>query len=61
MDAEMIGLKQLERLVGAADKARAKIVLLGDLSQLRAMRRASPLQGIIEPAGLIIDDTLPDR
>ena len=59
-DAEMIGLKQLERLVGAADKARAKMVLLGDLQQLRAMRSASPLQGIIDQAGLIIDDALPD-
>jgi hypothetical protein len=59
-DAEMIGLKQLERLVGAADKARAKIVLLGELTQLRAMRSASPLQGIIEQAGLIIEDAIPD-
>lgn len=59
--AEMIGLKQLERLVASADKARATIVLLGDALQLRAMNGTSPLQGILDAAGLIMPDVLPHR
>jgi hypothetical protein len=46
--------------MAAADKARAKIVLLGDARQLKAMKGASPLQGIIDKTGLIIEDTFPD-
>jgi Ti-type conjugative transfer relaxase TraA len=46
--AEMIGLKQLERILAVADKARGKVVLLGDSRQLKAMGSTSPLQGILE-------------
>ena len=49
--AEMIGLKQLERLLAAADKARSKVVLLGDSTQLRAMGAQSPLRGILDRVG----------
>jgi Ti-type conjugative transfer relaxase TraA len=49
--AEMIGLKQLERLVAVADKARSKVVLLGDPAQLRAMGALSPLGGILDRVG----------
>jgi Ti-type conjugative transfer relaxase TraA len=49
--AEMIGLKQLERMLAIADKARAKVVLVGDPAQLRAMGSLSPLQGILHNAG----------
>jgi len=45
--AEMIDLKQLERLLAIAERARAKIVLIGDSQQLRAMGAASPLTGLI--------------
>lgn len=50
--AEMIGLKQLERLLAVADKARSKIVLLGDSAQLQAMGTLSPLWGILDRVGL---------
>jgi Ti-type conjugative transfer relaxase TraA len=50
-EAEMIGLKQLERLVGAVDKARGKIVLVGDSRQLQAMGSMSPLKSILDKAG----------
>jgi hypothetical protein len=49
--AEMIGLKQLERLLAVADKARAKMVLIADSLQLAAMGGAAPLQRILEAVG----------
>jgi Ti-type conjugative transfer relaxase TraA len=49
--AEMIGLKQLERLLAVADKARSKVVLLGDAAQLQAMGSLSPLRGILDRVG----------
>jgi Ti-type conjugative transfer relaxase TraA len=49
--AEMIGIKQLERLLAVADKARSKIVLLADAAQLRAMGSLSPLRDILERVG----------
>jgi len=50
--AEMIGLKQLERTLAVADKARAKAVLVGDARQLEAMGSLSPLRGILDEVGL---------
>jgi len=49
--AEMIGLKQLERLLAVVDKARGKILLMGDSRQLEAMGSMSPLQGILDKVG----------
>jgi ATP-dependent exoDNAse (exonuclease V) alpha subunit len=46
--AEMIGLKQLERILAAVDKARGKVVLVGDSHQLEAMGSMSPLRGILD-------------
>ena len=45
--AEMIGLKQLERILAAVDKARGKVVLVGDSLQLEAMGSMSPLRSIL--------------
>ena len=50
--AEMISLKPLERIVAVADKARAKIVLIGDLQQLQAMNLDSPFQDVLRGIGL---------
>jgi len=50
-EAEMIGLKQLERMLAAADKVRGKIVLVGDARQLEAMGPLSPLQSIFGKVG----------
>ena len=50
-EAEMIGLKQLERLLAVVDKARGKIVLVGDSRQLKAMGSMSLLQGILDKVG----------
>jgi ATP-dependent exoDNAse (exonuclease V) alpha subunit len=51
--AEMIGLKQLERLLAVVDKARAKVLLMGDSEQLEAMGSGSPLQGILDKVGAL--------
>jgi Ti-type conjugative transfer relaxase TraA len=50
--AEMIGLKALERVAGVVDKARAKLVLVGDLRQFRAMNGQSPLRDVMRQVGL---------
>lgn len=50
--AEMIGLKQLQRLLAVADKARGKVVLVGDSQQLEAMGPLSPLRNVLEGLGL---------
>jgi Ti-type conjugative transfer relaxase TraA len=50
--AEMIGLKQLERLLAVVDQARGKAVLLGKSRQLEAMGSLSPLRGILDKVGL---------
>jgi Ti-type conjugative transfer relaxase TraA len=49
--AEMIGLKQLERLLAVVDKARGKVLLIGDSAQLDAMGSMSPLRGILDKVG----------
>jgi Ti-type conjugative transfer relaxase TraA len=45
--AEMLGLKQLERFLAVADRARAKAVLVGDFDQLRAARAESPFRELM--------------
>jgi Ti-type conjugative transfer relaxase TraA len=50
--AEMIGLKQLERILAVVDKARGKAVLVGDSVQLEAMGSMSPLHSLLD-AGLV--------
>jgi Ti-type conjugative transfer relaxase TraA len=51
--AEMIGLKQLERVLAVADKARGKLVLVGDPEQLEAMGATSPLQNVLDKIALL--------
>jgi len=50
--AQMIGLKGLERLLAAAAKVRAKIVLLGDLDPRRGAGAESPFGGVLREIGL---------
>jgi Ti-type conjugative transfer relaxase TraA len=49
--AEMIGIKQLERLLAVSDRARGKVVLVGDAQQLRAMGSTAPLRSILDRIG----------
>ena len=50
-DAEMIDLKSLERILAAVDRARAKLLLIGDPAQLEAMGSVSPMQDLYEAFG----------
>jgi Ti-type conjugative transfer relaxase TraA len=52
--AETIALKQLERVVGIADKVRAKVVFIGDESRLKAMRVESPFRSVLLEIGPVI-------
>ena len=45
--AQMWGLKQLERVLAAADRARAKAVLIADAGQYRAMKIESPFADVL--------------
>ncbi|MDB6086307.1 MAG: Ti-type conjugative transfer relaxase TraA, partial [Gammaproteobacteria bacterium] len=45
--AQTMGLKQLERILAVADKARAKLVLVADFDQLRAMRVDTPFRTVL--------------
>jgi hypothetical protein len=45
--AEMLGLKQLERCLAVADRARAKAVFVGDFDQLHAARAGSPFRDLM--------------
>lgn len=46
--AEMLGLKQLERVVAAADRARAAVVLIGDSARLAAMDGDTPFASVLQ-------------
>ena len=52
-EAGMIGTKQLERFLSAADKARAKVVLVGDPEQLQAIEAGGAFRGIVEEVGMV--------
>jgi Ti-type conjugative transfer relaxase TraA len=52
-EAGMIGTKQLERMLAAADKAHAKVVLVGDPEQLQAIEAGAAFRGIIGQVGLV--------
>jgi ATP-dependent exoDNAse (exonuclease V) alpha subunit len=45
--AHMLGLKQLERVLAVADRARAKAVFVGDFDQLHAVRAESPFRDLM--------------
>jgi Ti-type conjugative transfer relaxase TraA len=51
-EAGMVGTKQLERFLAAADKARAKVVLVGDPQQLQAIEAGAAFRGIVGQVGM---------
>lgn len=53
---QMIGLKQLERLVAAADRARGKMVLIADAGSLAAMKAEPPFLALWRRIGPPSDD-----
>ena len=52
-EAGMIGTKQLERMLAAADKAHAKVVLVGDPEQLQAIEAGAAFRGVLGQSGLV--------
>jgi Ti-type conjugative transfer relaxase TraA len=52
-EAGMIGTKQLERMLAQADKAHAKVVLVGDPEQLQAIEAGAPFRGIVSEVGMV--------
>ncbi len=52
-EAGMIGSRQLERILSAAEKAKAKIVLVGDPEQLQAIEAGAAFRSIAERHGAV--------
>ena len=52
-EAGMIGTKQLERMLAAAQQAQAKVVLVGDPEQLQAIEAGAAFRGVIGQSGMV--------
>jgi len=52
-EAGMIGTRQLERMVAAAQRAQAKVVLVGDPEQLQAIEAGAAFRGVIGQVGMV--------
>ena len=50
--SHLMGVKDLERVLAAADHARAKALCIADADQLQAMKVASPFQNLLRQVGL---------
>lgn len=51
-EAGMIGTRQLQRVLEVAERAHAKVVLVGDPEQLQAIEAGAPFRGITAEHGL---------
>jgi Ti-type conjugative transfer relaxase TraA len=51
-EAGMLGTQQLQRTLAVAEKARAKVVLVGDPEQLQAIEAGAPFRGIAATHGV---------
>ena len=51
-EAGMLGTRQLARVLAVAEKARAKVVLVGDPEQLQAIEAGAPFRGIAAAHGV---------
>lgn len=52
-EAGMIGTRQLERMLAAAQRAQAEVVLVGDPEQLQAIEAGAAFRGLIGQAGMV--------
>jgi Ti-type conjugative transfer relaxase TraA len=52
-EAGMIGTQQLERMVAAAQRAQAKVVLVGDPEQLQAIEAGAAFRGVVGQVGMV--------
>jgi Ti-type conjugative transfer relaxase TraA len=51
-EAGMLGTRQLERVLEVAQKAHAKVVLVGDPEQLQAIEAGAPFRGVTQAHGV---------
>jgi Ti-type conjugative transfer relaxase TraA len=51
-EAGMLGTRQLERVLSAAEKAHAKVILVGDPEQLQAIEAGAPFRGLTAAHGM---------
>jgi Ti-type conjugative transfer relaxase TraA len=51
-EAGMVGTRQMARVFEAAEKAGAKVVLVGDPEQLQAIEAGAPFRGILSQIGM---------
>jgi Ti-type conjugative transfer relaxase TraA len=51
-EAGMLGTRQLERVLETAQKAHAKVILVGDLEQLQAIEAGAPFRGVTQAHGV---------
>ncbi|WP_269713926.1 Ti-type conjugative transfer relaxase TraA [Caulobacter sp. NIBR2454] len=52
-EAGLVGTRQLERVIGAADRAGAKVVLVGDVEQLQAIEAGAAFRALAERHGAV--------
>jgi Ti-type conjugative transfer relaxase TraA len=52
-EAGLVGTRQLARVLQSAEKAGAKVVLVGDPEQLQAIEAGAPFRGIAAQAGMV--------
>src|SRR3546814_6905064 len=50
-EAGMIGMRQMERVLGEAERAGAKVVLVGDAEQLQAIEAGAAFRALAERHG----------
>jgi ATP-dependent exoDNAse (exonuclease V) alpha subunit len=55
--AEMLDIKTLEKMLDAAERARASMVLVADADRLQAMGAMSPMHGLLTPSGFTQADS----
>jgi Ti-type conjugative transfer relaxase TraA len=51
-EAGMLGTRQLERVLEVAQKAHAKVILIGDPEQLQAIEAGAPFRGVTQAHGV---------
>jgi Ti-type conjugative transfer relaxase TraA len=51
-EAGMLGTRQLERVLEVAQKAHAKVILVGDPEQLQAIEAGAPFRGVTQAHGV---------
>lgn len=57
-EAGMVGSRQLARVLAVAQKAGAKVVLVGDAAQLQPIEAGAPFRAVVEEIGVVHIETV---